>query len=420
MKTNNEILSGYQLADLNTIFNSNIQFTIKNGGRYLPIGGKWVTADGVASRIKAIANTTQDKASLQQLVGNFTTADNLGYEALRIKIKNSKPFEALIMKICRFFKTLFSKTKEMRHEMLAGLPQRIVARQQAMIQMMHEDTMRRLELPLDRMKRFYAKVLETTDFSCKELEGYSPSKSILTYLNDLKLFRQQGSSPKLDRVIAELEFAYKIALIEGINVPEIKETVLQEIQQKIQNLPSSDGSCVLIPGGSETHAIMYKVEKNPDETFSFTIINTGAGADHNILSSVWTYFVNGRLTVQDVVYSKLTMEHLSKEFISKILEQRTFPDMGSVNQWVETALNNGNWNYGRKHKGQRKGTCAFKSVSSTLHEKLGDKVYNSFKAFLTEKEIRDFERLHLPPDQQPLKVRMLAEGERVLRHRNSK
>lgn len=427
MRTSNYILNSYQLKDLNDVFNGKVEFEIHGGGRYLRLGNNWVTANAVTSRIKALAKVRrpQDNDTFHNLIENVIAVDNRGYVALQAKIKSAKPFAAFVMKTKRCFKTFLSQSKFSRHKSLRSLLHKktpVEQKTERIIQQFHQHVEQEHRKPLHQMKRFYAKVLETTDLKSGVLDGYYQSEALLTYLKDLILFKQIAPSPNLDRVINELEFAYKISLIEQLaNHLDVKDAFIDEIQQKIYALPPS-GASVLIPGGCYKHAILYKVEKDQRGLYSFTVINTGAGADFNYLRSAWTLLVNQRLTVQDIVYSGLTRERFSKEFISNLLTLKDLPNMDSVNQWVEESLMKGKvqWDYGRRHKAQRKGTCAFKSISSTLHEKLGDKDYNSFKAFLTKQEINNLERLQFPANEQIAKAKMLEEGRKVLLHRQSK
>jgi hypothetical protein len=426
MKANNHILNNLKLNDLNSILNKDLEFKIKGGGRYVPIGDKWVTPDALATRITTLAKNLnpKDQKTLNHLVKIFIYIDKNNYTRLEHKIKKAKGLNATLLQGDRFFKTLLSRPKEQRHDMLQGLIKTSVkpAKESSAINLIHQKVEKEHHLSELQLKRYYAKVLENSSFTAKSLDGYSPSGAIYSYLHNLKQYRKMVSSPhkSLDRTIDELEFAYRITLMNRLK--SNKEPFLNDILKKILELPASDKqgkACVLIPGGCKGHAMMYKIEKEKNGTFSFTIINTGKGSKYHALSSALTRRINKRRTIQDVVYSNLTPQHLSINFISKLLAKNTYPNMRVVNQMVEKSLMRGGAkkHYGRKHLEQRQGSCTFKNISATLREKLGSKDYNSFKLFMTKQEIRNLKNLNVNPKDRQLKARMLDEGKKILLHR---
>src|SRR5437763_1957298 len=107
MKTSNHVLNNLQINDLNKVVNKNLEFKIKGGGRYVPIGDKWVTPDALALRITTLAKdlNPKDQQKLNHLVRNFIYIDNKNYTQLENKIKNAKGLNATILKGDRFFKT---------------------------------------------------------------------------------------------------------------------------------------------------------------------------------------------------------------------------------------------------------------------------------------------------------------------------
>lgn len=284
--------------------------------------------------------------------------------------------------------------------------------------------------PIHLMRRFYMKVLETEDinsFRNFELDGYTQSGALYSYLEDLKKYREQmiaqnlSPSKKLNILINEIEFAYKISLTNRVNpnnntALKIKDSIIDEIHQRIVELPTSNsigGPCVLIPGGHKRHGVMYKIEKEQNGTFSFTIINTGESSDLNYLSSAWGILTKNRLIVQDIVYKNLTKNDLSEGFILNLLNEKLHPNMESINNMLHEYFMRSHeveWEYGRKHNAQLKGSCAFKNVSSVIHEKLGDREYNPFKTFVTQREINALEKLNVDSAHQNLKREMLDKG----------
>lgn len=434
MKTSNHILKTCSLNELDRFLSNPPPMTIKNGGRYIEIReGKWVTANSVASRINALSKSIkpQDIEKFERVVNNFIVMDKRGYKKLEVVIEQADPKKAEKMITARFFKTLFSTSPEIRHAKLQALVRtpppvkKTVSPIDNALNHAHGHVDRRNKEPLNQMKTFYAKVLETSNFRSKQLDGYTQSGALLSYLQDLKDYRkvQNGPVEKLDEVIKELEFAYKISLTEILSPRykvEAKARIINQIQEKIKNLEPE--SFVLIPGGSEGHGIMYKVEKANNGSLSFTMINTGEGADINVLGSIVSFIQKGRLIVQDVTYTNLTIDHFSTEFLSSIMT-KNFKNMDQTNEFVQSSLRktgDEGWKYGRKRKAQDKGSCAFKNVSTTLHEKLGKDEYNRFKTFVTQKEIDKLEKLTVPVANQEIKAQMLSKGRVILQHRASK
>jgi hypothetical protein len=452
MKTSNNILKNLKLDDLDNIFKNEPKIKICRGGRYFAIGDKWVTSDALASRIQTLAKTLKpkDQERFDHLVDHFIDVDKKGYQALKNKISKGDPFSSTMMKGVRFFKTLSATSKLERHQMLLGyiaikpnptppfrtdIQETVPKKKEPNIfKLVDQVTEKEHQEPIKQLKRYYLKLLDSSTFNNTNLNAYPQKGALYSYLEDLKQYRQMLNETKsplpknLNQVIDELEYAYTLSRLNWHINPEayldLKNSILEELQNKIKELPPSnaiDRQCVMIPGGWARHAIMYKIERNQDSTLSFTIINTGEGAVLNPnLKSGLNLLVNQK-TIQDVIYSNLTMDHLSKPFLLKIINyNREFPDMNSNNQFIEKSLmKNGTEqrNYGRKHKEQEKGSCAFKSISSILHEKLGGSVYNRFKTFSTELEIKNLEKLDVGPQLQNLKEAMLAEGRAILQNR---
>lgn len=457
MKTSNHILKTCEIKELNKSLEvPNIK--IVRGGRYFAIGDKWVTSSALSSRIQNLAKTLEpkDQEEFNHLVDNFIKTDRQGYKLLKDKKIQKFPHSVLTVDVFRLFKTAFRAKKPENYEKLLSYKKNVP--EEEIPTFLHTEEDRKLFLkrhkgirrhqfePLMQLQRYYGRVLETNEKLVEPykhltrpdgfflLDGYTHSGALLFYLSDLDVYINSLETKDVeivDQVRSEIEFAYILSVPMVLNPDEshrnLQNQVLKELQKRITELPASDEKgrpCVLIPGGYKQHGVMFKVEKNQNNTFSFTVINTGGGADLNFLSSVWTLFKNQRLTVQDVVYSNLTLDHLSKGFLKNILQYNgDFPNESSFSEFINRSLmKNGTekQSYGRQHKAQIKGSCALKSVSSSIHERLGDKLYNRFKALVTETEIREIEKLQVEPEYQKLKEDMLAAGKEILQHRSRK
>lgn len=306
----------------------------------------------------------------------------------------------------------------------------------------HQNVLQAHEEPLNKVKRFFAKMLETGYLRMYELDGYTQPGSLYSYLEDLKAYRQmldstsQPISQNLEQIIDELEEAYNISVTYALHneahtvwvrTHEEIQSLVTEISRKLKELPVSTENSrpsILIPKICKNHAIMCKIEKEQNDTFSFTIINTGDGVDVD-WGNVFKVFVgiDDKILAQSIKYAHLTSDQISREFILMLVDSEN-ANIKEFNDNIENLLMKNvkvKQMEGIKHKRQLKGTCAFKSTSATICEKLGKKEHAAFKAFLSEREIANFEHLDTSGIlSEETKREMLKEGKKVLNHRQSK
>ncbi|MBA3237485.1 MAG: hypothetical protein H0T62_03930 [Parachlamydiaceae bacterium] len=288
-----------------------------------------------------------------------------------------------------------------------------------------------------QFKIFYAKVLENIGFHEDALEGVNQSLAIKSYLSDLEAYAQkfpENKVPiKLKLAIDDLRQAYECALFassitNGVVDRNELNSLIKEFSQRINDLPISkkeDPPCVILPGGFSGdeggHAILYKIEKTSTNEFSFTIINTGGGADLVGVNK------NKRVMTADVKYSGLKSSDLTPEFLTILLDKMNHKDMDDVKSLI-----NGQFPYAAKSLAgtrtiQLNGTCAFKSTSTYLHDRLGNDLHNSFKFFTTKREFQNLSKLRnseqsrlLSQEDREKMDDLLQKGTQVLKNRSNK
>jgi hypothetical protein len=290
---------------------------------------------------------------------------------------------------------------------------------------------------LTKVKTYYAKVMENSGYQDEELEGFNQSQAIKSYLNDLESYAQKFPEgkvpPKLKQAIDDLRQSYECALLAScitngtISNEELKG-ILKEFSQRINNLPLStkeNAPCVILPGGFRGeeggHSVLYKIEKTSANEVSFTIINTGGGAD-----IIGTDGKN-RLKVADIKFSGLKSEDLTPEFLTILLDKENHRGMEDAISLIKGQFPNATRSSVRERKAQINGTCAFKSTSTFIHERLGDDLHYSFKFFVTKREFQNLSRLKNSDEVKLLSQKdqnkledLLIRGTKVLKDRSNK
>ena len=319
--------------------------------------------------------------------------------------------------------------------------------------------------PNTELNLYYKKILDSTP---AEAPGgtltYMRAHPIFSFVQDLKAYESHLKTnghqvpSSIKQRIKELEFAGTTLM--GVEILKQKgalqkwgfQTTFDALEEQIQqqvtsldssSLPSSAKPCVLIPGGYirkivkngkpsfAAHGVLYKIERDKNGTYSFTIINTGEGSQ--------THKKQGRLMATDLKYTGLKREDLSTDFIQFLLsglDPRTnnCKNFNDVVKKIDQALlksGNAKKTSGRVHKVQAQGkrSCTSKCVTSFLNEQLDVKTYRTFKVFMTERENKKIKVLiakpinspqSLSPKQKRIASAMMAHGEKVLKKRKAK
>lgn len=116
----NSVLKSMKLNDIDA-FLSNTEMEISGAGRYFHIkdkegkDGGLVSADTLAARIDKLAKEAgADKQIIDNIVKNFIDKDAKGYTILDAKMENATWLGKVALKVSRFFKTGFSKSRDER------------------------------------------------------------------------------------------------------------------------------------------------------------------------------------------------------------------------------------------------------------------------------------------------------------------
>jgi hypothetical protein len=243
-------------------------------------------------------------------------------------------------------------------------------------------------------KEFYAKVLESSSYRNKDMEGYNHTLSIQSYIDDLTEFRHliknQKSGSIIDCMIANLEQAYEIAACIHYDIcPRVAlklSMILSDIHQKIQ---SGELTNFVLPGGTRGHAVMLEFSKQDSQSWKLSIINTGEGAKlfSNLFEGfLWVLGLFHRIKVQNIEYHNIQKEEMTVDFLFNLVYCYQFSSMKQVEELIEANCHHFEKGTGQIHKAQNKGNCTFKSVSAYIHEQLGDN-HKDFKLLVTERQI---------------------------------
>lgn len=284
-----------------------------------------------------------------------------------------------------------------------------------------------LEKPLNVMKQVNRKVLEGTKFKDKSIEqGTTQGMGLRSYLNDLIDFRQLNLTDadlnnKLNPTIEALEFAFFVTTLKGClsyknpmgNINFSKKDIEKELNlrilERIQDLKENGviGQQVILPGGFTQgkdigHGVIYQMIKTDADTCSFTIVNTGIGADISFsLANLGKILFTDRVLVEDISYTQVNFGQLNLDFIEKLIKDEADVSdknpMNSIIKDLDQRLGIAHKGSGRRHVAQTKGSCAYKSVSSWIKDSLGEEDYNRFKLFVTKSEIAKLNELKDKP-----------------------
>lgn len=310
----------------------------------------------------------------------------------------------------------------------------------------------------DQLRKFYALVLGSSPFKMDSFDGYNPVGALNAYYDDLTTYSQfilAHNLPiplEIEEAIDELKFA-----IENDKNP----AQLKNILESIRLLPQGSKNLILCGGffpkqqkkfsPGMGHGVLFKINKEQDSTYSFTIINRGDGAflallpeQEKQLESLQVllakigvdfqsqqYLLNdeayldylaeaienltpldfGKFTeeekyafgkalkilspqrVSDLQYTGIPFEKMTGEFFSKLLNVENYSNMHEVYEAINEQFQDAKQSKGPARKSQSKGICAFKCISSYLSQKLGKALYQDFKVFITKVEIEKLTNL---------------------------
>ncbi|MGE4573855.1 hypothetical protein, partial [Parachlamydia sp.] len=255
------------------------------------------------------------------------------------------------------------------------------------------------------------------------LEGSSLGKSLQEIKKEIKEFTKYfGSSlnmearQELEDAQQHLTFAIKISTeidaisrLDRINKSSEKKEELRnrlsdisyEIQSKITLLEK--GKELLLPGGYTNikevngvqtitgHAVKYVIKKQENDKFSFTVINTGAGAGDYSGTFSWLKYLLHDGKHSDYVFDDLAKDQLSTAFFVSLLEQNVSTkgndhSISHIFNILISGLLEGDSSKikeGRRHAVQTNGTCTHDSVCSWLETQLSPELFDAFNLYMT-------------------------------------
>lgn len=146
------------------------------------------------------------------------------------------------------------------------------------------------------------------------------------------------------------------------------EALASNLKEKMRNLPS--GEKLLIPGGTNAHAMLYEAEKISDGKWRFTIVNTGDGMKRYHQESP----PGGGKYDPEYVIEDIPEENLSKDFIGGLLGLQVRSSEVNVEEIYQMASVEklGGWKRtGMKGaqapiRPQKLGTCTYKVLTAYL------------------------------------------------------
>lgn len=225
-----------------------------------------------------------------------------------------------------------------------------------------------------RLTIFHAKVLDKSEYSPRTLDFTDEINPFNSIEYDLKCsiedYEKQGKHDEANQL--------KAILLE-----------LQSANKTITEL-----SAIRSQGGSSPgHAILYKIERESDDTLSFTIINTGEGVSST-----------DGATVKDVKYTGLRDEDLTTEFIEKLLSYRIGIERAdhtnTINQYIDNHFKQqldarGKQKIsrisGETHQMQQKNTCGVQCILAWLEGRMDPQLYKKFELDMTKRAIAEAE-----------------------------
>ncbi len=267
-----------------------------------------------------------------------------------------------------------------------------------------------------RLKAVYCRLVKTELPST--LEGNSHSSSISSLSTDIEGFSKlcEGINTAADAAIKllhgvkeKLDFATEIT--NSANPVHL-------VQKKIEQLKT--GEEMVIPGGYATdkggHAVMYSIRRDSDNSFSFTVINTGEGSDiaSSVISRLRSEFVDD---TRDKVIKNVTKEQLEDDnFLKPLLvdfHKKTPDNMTAKGSKVHSnsmelifkhlrerlATEGRTIEEGRRHPLQINGTCTHDSTCSWIESVLPPELFKAFEVYMAGSALNVLRTIE---DEQPM------------------
>lgn len=200
-------------------------------------------------------------------------------------------------------------------------------------------------------------------------------------------------------IFNEVQILY-IKILENGDKLENHQGDLHDIyKNKIKELPK--GQKIILYGGVSNHGFLFEITHQENGEFSFKIINTGLGATR--FSQNYT---------RTLIYENLPLEAFFKKGIYDVITNCYTKnlDINQVYNTIDSNLNqNNNKVYGRWHKLQNSGNCAFKSFSCWLHEMIAPGLTSESRSSERELIYLKFKLFKLNQDKELLTLNAVRE-----------
>ncbi len=381
--------------------------------------------------------------SYQTRSKRFSTLTN-ALELYTARLYNSK---AWYQKIASFFG--FKSDQEQRIDQVVSLSSSAKRKAAAYDKAIHDieyqtnllETIRNVKLG-----HFYHSVLDSVEnLEIEALDGADPLGTLQWQIDHLKAFYNEmtydaytiAEKQAIQSLIDSFEFTKSLEsaihlLTKGMveirrgNTANAKfyttckKNIIRLILERKANLKAGERMCfpggfVGVPAKDEDGKTIIKgraalniLEKATEgDIHSFETINTGDGSSlaqpirdvaRNLFNIAKTAIIGGsqnqRYTTTDDKYEKIPSSKLDFKFFDKLIEFLTSgnaKDMDEVSQHIAKSFADvSKRTDGRKHKVQKKGSCAHKHLSAGSKRILGDTLYLKFKVWMTNREIKNF------------------------------
>ncbi|MDR3624651.1 MAG: hypothetical protein P4L16_05885 [Chlamydiales bacterium] len=172
---------------------------------------------------------------------------------------------------------------------------------------------------------------------------------------------------------------------------------VEKIQQQITALEVQ--RCLIIPGGTREHSIIYKIKRESDFKYSLEIYNTGIGLAHTFSfhkaqSRKYTTLLLQKLTSSTFLKTLLEFRITgSKEYLKNHVSQDTdynayiTQQRKEMNRLLEFIDSNFDWyrrGLGDTYPFQVRGTCSFESITAFLKGSLPKHLFHALQLHMTE------------------------------------
>lgn len=255
------------------------------------------------------------------------------------------------------------------------------------------------------------------------LEGSSSRISLASIRTDLIEFSNthvtlfgKDFQDLLSRTVHKMAFAEKIAteIDVAYNLMHYTDPVLQsdstnklrmadisyQIQTQLAQLGPNEE--LVLPGGYSNvekingvdvktgHAIIFSIRRQLNGNFSFTIVNTGLGAERfsGVGSLLKSVFWDGHYTdkvIKDIDPKKMMDTSFLVQLMEQVLPTKNH-SMDAVFNLILKHLADGKADKieeGRRHTVQANGTCTHDSIMSWLEDALPEELFHSFNVYAT-------------------------------------